>query len=120
MKTVSTLDLDLCGYVGAQPLCRIFVSFWRNKKKARPAGHDQLAVLAKKSSAERRIEKIKSRDAQGHVPYEEQKTPTAYQEPPNKITKEKGRAAKGGRPPPYSFIKTSEPLHRQAPARHYR
>ncbi|MCL2842859.1 MAG: hypothetical protein FWE28_05245 [Oscillospiraceae bacterium] len=43
--------LDLSRFLGAQPISRLFVSFWRSKKKARPAGHSKPLACAKKPSA---------------------------------------------------------------------
>jgi len=42
---------------------------FNDKKMARPAGHDHLAACAKKTLGASRKEKVKGRDAQGHVPY---------------------------------------------------
>ncbi|MCL2842251.1 MAG: transcription antitermination factor NusB [Oscillospiraceae bacterium] len=55
----------------------IFCFFlFNDKKKARPAGHDQLVACAKKTlgASRNKGKGSRARDAQGHVPYEGQRT----------------------------------------------
>ncbi|MCL2843342.1 MAG: hypothetical protein FWE28_07760 [Oscillospiraceae bacterium] len=44
---------------------------FNDKKMARPAGHDQLAVPAKKSLGDSRKKRSRPRNTQGHIPYGE-------------------------------------------------
>ncbi|MCL2843269.1 MAG: hypothetical protein FWE28_07380 [Oscillospiraceae bacterium] len=82
-EIIVTLPLTLRVHRGAAPVFLLLLC--ETAKKARPAGHDQLAVSAKKTlggHAERerpragrltisptKGENQRARDAQGHVPY---------------------------------------------------